>query len=216
MEPKSTKLYIFLILPSESLLAKHKHVLSQKPGLHDDLLNWMYQNVIQNDVQMRGSKFIDEMAVQQNLHMSVNGNEANCVGFVELGDPSDEKKYYHSKKTGCHTCQPCATIYFSFIWWLPVAICLLINASDLFNLFWKAVSKLTVLGFEIDYLCMDGPSANRYFIKLNNSTNFQTKHLYCRDSKMTFLMYYSHVIKMIRNNISSSGHGDGHTRSLSY
>ena len=91
-----------------------------------------------------------------------------------------------------------------------------VNASDLFNLFWEAVSKLTVLGFEIDYLCMDGPSANRSFIKLNNSTYFQTKHFYSRDSKITFAMYYSHVIKMIRNNISSSGHGDGHTRLLSY
>ena len=85
MEPKSTKLCKFLILPSESLLAKHKHVLSQKPGLHDDLLNCMYQNAIQNDVQMRGGIFIEEMAVQQSLQlMSVNGNEANCVGFCGI------------------------------------------------------------------------------------------------------------------------------------
>ena len=43
-----------------------------------------------------------------------------------------------------------------------------VDPSSLYTNFWKAVGWLRMIGFQVNYCCMDGGEANRSFIKMHS------------------------------------------------
>jgi hypothetical protein len=90
-----------------------------------------------------------------------------------------------------------------------------VQAPQLYSIFWDAVDKLRMFGFNCIFTCMDGAQSNRTFMKmhLQDHVNFTTQSP-CSFQPMTFIMDPSHVIKKIRNNLLKSGNSKNHTRLL--
>lgn len=210
----------FLILPSDSLLERYKKVIDQGPGLKDQLLEWMYNNANEAGVNKSGGIVFDEMSIQEDIQMIRHGLESEYTGFVDMGKESQCMRLLSSGSTtlpmATHMLQFIFLSFDGFRW--PFAFFPTNGAREpeLFLNFWKAVSMLSVFGFRVEYACMDGASSNRAFLKMHSVSNFTVPNMCYPERQVTFLMDYSHVIKRIRNNISSSGDGKMQTSKLTH
>ena len=96
------------------------------------------------------------------------------------------------------------------------------SQSDLYKIFWDAVKMLSLYGFLITFISVDGAQANRVLMKMlipdASSPKIDTMlfpNIFDRTlPKISFIMDYSHVMKKIRNNILKSGTSDNHKRLL--
>ena len=210
-----------VVLPSESLLRKYKNSLVQEPGLHDDNLLWMYNSAKEMGCVTSGGLTIDEMAVQEEIVLDIRKENMQLTGLVQMGNTAASMKKLNTHKEevtmATHILQ-CMFVSFDGFRW-PVAYYPSSGASgpELFEVFWDVVDQLKLRGFKVEYICMDGASTNRSFMKTHvppDHSSFTTTSIYDDDDLITFLMDFSHVVKRIRNNISSSGDKDMHIRKL--
>ncbi|OWF44046.1 hypothetical protein KP79_PYT21143 [Mizuhopecten yessoensis] len=79
------------------------------------------------------------------------------------------------------------------------------NSSVIYCMFYEAVSHLAQWGFSVKHVSMDGAGANRAFLNMNTSgQNMAAINEVNPDSKIHFVMDFSHYVKQIRNNIIKS------------
>ena len=91
-----------------------------------------------------------------------------------------------------------------------------IKSPKLNKLFWQGVSMLHSHGFEVLLVCCDGASSNRASIKMNTEQGGALSvgyHFFSRHS-LFFMSDPPHIIKKLRNNLSSSGLGKKCSRLL--
>ncbi|XP_070550255.1 uncharacterized protein [Ptychodera flava] len=212
----------FLALPSGRLLSYYKNSVEQKPGFNDEILHWMRKEAEKRgmtDDGWEGGIMFDEMSIQEDLQINKRGGKTQLVGFVNMGQESECIRFFmngkEEKKLASHVLQ---LVYladngyrFPFCHFPTTEA----NSSELFNIFWRAVSCLHKWGFKVGFACMDGSSNNRSFLKMHfmddmNSANprkeqFTTTSLYGYNQKVSFIMDPSHLFKKIRNNILKSG-----------
>jgi hypothetical protein len=96
------------------------------------------------------------------------------------------------------------------------------TAAELHLLFWKIINLLMAFGFRVRYTSMDGAQTNRNLAKtilgdFKSSTvnTMKVKNMCSLSSQYVYvIMYYSHIMKKIRNTISKNGKQNTYTRHL--
>ncbi|XP_070573166.1 uncharacterized protein [Ptychodera flava] len=191
-------------------------------------MHWMHQEATKcgkDDGCWTGGIIFDEMAIQEDLHISSTGGRWKLVGFVDMGKDNEVFDYLLKGRRepllATHVLQ---LVYladngFRFpICHYPTkeATC-----PEITNIFWKAVSVLSDWGFQVHYTCMDGASHNRSFINVHfdgspRDEAFTMANLYNPAQKIVFLMDPSHIFKKIRNNLLKSGKAKFHVRQLQH
>ncbi|KAH3805960.1 hypothetical protein DPMN_134270 [Dreissena polymorpha] len=81
-----------LLLPSSSMLILYKNSISHSPGLSRDIFCWMDQeaNIMNIPKSGRtGGILLDEMSIQKKIELSKHGKSVEMVGFVEMGEESE-------------------------------------------------------------------------------------------------------------------------------
>ena len=217
----------WLNLPSERLLSVYKNAVQQKPGIVTDMMQWMQQEALRQNVPphgMYGGLIMDEMSIQEDLVIASDKTGQHLVG---LSDSGKECFLMNSANSGCLDRQLANHVlqYFfhglsGFRW--PFANYPNNQASpaELFVTAWKCIEALEDYGFHVVYCCMDGSSNNRAFLKMHFptdellSTNMCACHFKNPKRRIIFMMDPCHLLKKIRNGILSSGFKDFHTRIL--
>lgn len=97
--------------------------------------------------------------------------------------------------------------------------CLQTSASELYLIFWKAVNMLGLFGFTVTFVSLNGAQTNRDFMKMllreNVSKTMTFDNIFdVTKTQICLIMYYSHLVKKIRNNITKSGTLTTHKRYL--
>jgi hypothetical protein len=210
-----------LILPHPKLLQKYKNVIKQKPGLNSEMFEWMDVEANRNNADRNGGVIFDEMSVQQDLSMESLGGQMQFAGLIDCGPENEavisliEQNVSSEAKMATHILQFIFLgndgFRFPFAFYPTNGI----NAPQLFILFWRAIRMLSNWNFSVDCCCMDGAVCNRSLMGMclaSRDNNFNVNSIFYPSHEVTMLMDYSHVVKRIRNNISSSGCGDKHTR----
>ncbi|XP_070577147.1 uncharacterized protein [Ptychodera flava] len=86
----------FLTLPSGRLLRYYKQSVKQQPGFNSDIMHWMHQEATKygkDDGCWTGGIIFDEMAIQEDLHISSTGGKWKLVGFVDMGKDNEVFDY---------------------------------------------------------------------------------------------------------------------------
>ncbi|XP_070573471.1 uncharacterized protein [Ptychodera flava] len=86
----------FLTLPSGRLLRYYKQSVKQQPGFNSDIMHWMHQEATKcgkDDGCWTGGIIFDEMAIQEDLHISSTGGRWKLVGFVDMGKDNEVFDY---------------------------------------------------------------------------------------------------------------------------
>lgn len=174
-----------------------------------------------------GGLLIDEMSIQQDLHLKRVGEEFLLVGFVEICDESEYMNCLLGRtdlKLATHVLQLLFLGNTGFRFPVAHFPTTQISSAELYLLFWKAVKMLSIYGFTVTYISMDGAQVNRVFMKMllpeDQKTSFTMKTMLIKNifdpkaPKISIIMDYSHLMKKIRNNILKSGHLDFHKKHL--
>ena len=216
-----------LNLPSERLLSVYKNAIQQKPGIVTDMMQWMQQEALRQNVPPHGmysGLIMDEMSIQEDLVIASDKTGQHLVG---LSDSGKECFLMNSANSGCLDRQLANHVlqYFfhglsGFRW--PFANYPNNQASppELFVTAWKCIEALEDYGFHVVYCCMDGSSNNRAFLKMHFpadellSSKMCACHFKNPKRRIIFMMDPCHLLKKIRNGILSSGFKDFHTRVL--
>ncbi|XP_070184988.1 uncharacterized protein [Littorina saxatilis] len=212
-----------LVLPSESLLILYKNFIPQEPGFQAEVFEWMFNEAQRQKLpNMAGGIIFDEMSIQADLHICKNGKNQELVGLVEQLKESEQVRLLQNgkvkKQLATHVLQlvflGMSGFRFPFAHF-PVKDS---TAVDLYCTVWQAVQELSLWGFDVKFLCMDGASANRTFLKMHLKPDEMKKTMSVTNpcipnKKVQMIMDYSHCVKKIRNNILKSG-GQGCTRTL--
>ena len=93
------------------------------------------------------------------------------------------------------------------------------TASEIHCMIHRAVHCLSTWEFDVKYINMDGASANRAFMHLNLPSPRQSMVGFSEgnsNSSIHFIMYFSHCVKKIRNNIMKSCWGSTKLLTLAY
>jgi len=214
-----------LVLPSPSLLILYKNNVQQKVGFQKDIFKWMSKEAKRLQIPKEGligAIVLDEMAIQSDVQITKSGDVVELVGFVDVGEEGNLcevlKSGKNEKKLGTHALQLLFLGLTGFRFPFAHFISTEVHATEIHCLFWEAVSKLKMYGFDVAYTCMDGAPSNRNFMHINlgkDPTETMCAPNPCYpDSPVIFMMDYSHGIKKIRNNILKSGICKGCTRNL--
>lgn len=70
----------------------YKNSVSQKPGLNDDVLQWMVHEADKlklDSFGREGGLILDEMAIQEDLQFKITNGVSTLVGLVDLGNDKD-------------------------------------------------------------------------------------------------------------------------------
>ncbi|XP_053409240.1 uncharacterized protein LOC128559964 [Mercenaria mercenaria] len=222
----------FLVLPSSKLIQKYKNKADQNAGINKDILEWMKSEAeLCNlpDEGYEGGLIMDEMALQDDIQLKRRGDEFELIGFTEVCDESVHMKTLmgsHDLKLATHALQILFLGHTGFRFPFAHYATEQASPSELYLIFWKAVKLLSLYGFRVTYLSLDGAQSNRSFMKMllpedqKTSDTMQTmvfSNIYDRMMpKISIIMDYSHVMKKIRNNLSKSGHSQSHKKLLMY
>ena len=174
-----------------------------------------------------GGICIDEMSIQEDRCMVKSNGEVRLVGFVDMGEESDNLNVLCTGKRervlASHVLQ---FLYIGMKGFRFPFACFPVTqtkAGNLHFLFWEAVKFLNMYEFQVLFVSMDGAQTNRDFMKMffaDSPTilnNFATKNIWSpNDPDILFIMDYSHVIKRVRNNVLKSGVGKNFVRTLVY
>ena len=92
------------------------------------------------------------------------------------------------------------------------------TSQELFFVVWKVIGELKLWDFDCDYISVDGANSNRTLwsnlLGKARSTSYRIQNLHCPSRPLVLIMDPSHVIKCIRNCISSSGFSKFHSKLL--
>ena len=216
-----------LLLPSPKTLSLYKNCVEQTPGINPNMMRWMAnearsQNL--NAIGYVGGLILDEMNVQKSLDISNKRGEWKMVGFPDLGEGSSAMASLSKNKNTLKLADHMLQFLFHGLTGFRMPFASFptnqANSCDLYLNVWDSVSALQDWGFTVAYLCLDGSSNNRSFIKMHFdsdplSSNMQITNRTNPSKKIFVIPDPSHVIKKVRNNIYSSGTGLQHTRHLS-
>ncbi|VDI04296.1 Hypothetical predicted protein [Mytilus galloprovincialis] len=198
----------WLNLPSESLLYLYKNAVKQKPGIIPTMMAWMKNEAVRLRVETEGyygGVLLDEMSIQEDLQIVNHGNGTSLFGLVDcepevmLMHCSNEGKC--ESKLANHVMQYIFHGITGFRW--PFANYPNAQAApaDIFITTWKCIDALYEWGFKPIYLCMDGSSNNRAFLKMHFPENdplltkMVASHYKNPLRKMIFIMDPCHLIK---------------------
>lgn len=191
-----------LIFPSPSLLILYKNRLRQDIGFQDDIFLWMFNEAKRRHLtNWSGGIIFDEMSIQADLQITKNGDAVELTGFTELGEDSNMlytmRKGKKDRVLGTHVLQMLFLGVTGFRFPFAHFVTDAIQAAELYFLFWEAVDKLTLYGFNTLYTCMDGAQCNRSFLKINigDSNPTFTTLSPCNLNSIVFMMDVSHVLK---------------------
>ena len=215
-----------LHLPSESLLKKYKNCIDQKPGINHNTLKWLYDESNRLGTEKHGGLILDEMAVQEDLQVSVQEGKVNIEGLVHMGQACEDMHTLNAQTDGDLRMAK-YILQFVFLGFdgfrFPVAYfpSAGANAPELYMNVWGMIRELSTYEFGIDYVCFDGASSNRAFQMMHFrdkddaiENNFTTSNPFKCNDKVTLIMDFSHNIKKLRNNIYASGDHELSTRKL--
>ncbi len=202
-----------LFLPSEQLLQKYKNCYSSGPGINNDTLQWMSNEASKHNYGTSGGLLIDEMSIQEDICMEFKDGSIKMTGLLDMGDVSDSMRNLTQNTTNVrlatHILQLVFLGYdgfrFPFVYYCSDGA----TCPELFFKMWESIYALKRWGFDVDYVSLDGASANRSLIKAHfkgkdpASVNFTVPSTSA--NALTFIMDFSHVIKRVRNNILNSG-----------
>ncbi|VDI49785.1 Hypothetical predicted protein [Mytilus galloprovincialis] len=184
----------WLNLPSESLLYLYKNAVKQKPGIIPTMMAWMKNEAVRLRVETEGyygGVLLDEMSIQEDLQIVNHGNGTSLFGLVDcepevmLMHCSNEGKC--ESKLANHVMQYIFHGITGFRW--PFANYPNAQAApaDIFITTWKCIDALYEWGFKPIYLCMDGSSNNRAFLKMHFPENDPLSRSRRRDALYTSL-----------------------------
>ncbi|CAC5398512.1 unnamed protein product [Mytilus coruscus] len=169
----------WLNLPSESLLYLYKNAVKQKPGIIPTMMAWMKNEAVRLRVETEGyygGVLLDDMSIQEDLQIVNHGNGTSLFGLVDC-EPEVMLMHYSNEgkcesKLANHVIQYIFHGITGFRW--PFANYPNAQAApaDIFITTWKCIDALYEWGFKPIYLCMDGSSNNRAFLKM---TPFEKK-----------------------------------------
>ena len=152
------------------------------------------------------------------------GDSWKIVGYVDMGLTCNNLEIIQKKKKevkmATHVLQFMFAGFNGFRW--PVAYfgSSTATAVQIYINYNRAVDILRRHQFTVDYVMMDGASTNRLFTKMvfgdvvPREVNFQAVDIYNRRHKIAFIQDIKHVLKKIRNGISSSSSGGKTIRCL--
>ena len=83
------------------------------------------------------------------------------------------------------------------------------SAHQLYLTFLEVLEAVSLHGFTVDYLCMDGALTNRSFTKMlfpqsPNACLYKAVNVFSRKKKIVILQDIKHCVKKIRNSVESS------------
>ena len=215
-----------ILLPSARTLSLYKNCVNQKPGLNLDMLRWMYKEGQRREltnVGYTGGLIMDEMNIQKDLQISNRGGDWTMIGFPDLGEGSAAMANMSKNKSNVQLADHVLQFLFHGLtgFRMPFA-CYPTNQANCCDLYlnvWDAVSGLKDWGFTIAYICLDGSSNNRSFIKMHfKGDPIDSDMLMINRAdpshQIAVIPDPSHVFKKIRNSIFNSGIDSCHTRHL--
>ena len=145
---------------------------------------------------------IDEMYVKEGLVF--NKQTGSLTGFVDLGDITNhmdnfEEKEHKVAKTVVVIMVRGLVSDLTFPYAMFAAASL--SGANLFPLLWKAIGRLTRLGFRPLIITCDGAKNNRKMFSLHGEKNvYKTSNVYSRDKHTIFFVSDPpHLLKCIRN-----------------
>ena len=212
-------LYQFMYLPTERLLQMYKNSLDKNPGINHDMIKWMYCECERTDTVKEGGLIFDEMNIQAGVQLEPHGDGLKMFGYVDFGPYNNGLHQTHQKGKGLQLAttilQFVFVAYNGFRFPFAYFLCSGVTAAHLTSVFWDIVNTLKSYDFKITFVCMDGAATNRSFInEICESGSAIAKNLAHLHSEISCIMDFSHVVKKIRNSLSSSGAQDYHTRNL--
>ena len=111
-----------LILPSPSMLILYKNSITQTPGLSKNIFSWMDQEANRMNISDQGrigGILLDEMSIQQKIELSKSGKTIEMVGFVDMGEESENLS---AIKAGKKKIETHSTVYVPGHIWIQVSI----------------------------------------------------------------------------------------------
>ncbi len=216
-----------LLLPSTRVLQYYKNVVDQKPGFQDHVFQWMYDTAMERALPPHGYEggiILDEMSLQPDLQISTRGGFPSLVGSVDLGPECNDldvlRQHCRKGTLASHALQFEFLSFHGFVFPFAHFATTGVQAHHLILLFWEAVQHLMEYNFKVTFCLFDGAVANRAFLKAlfhpdpPLKKNMILENLVVPGSYIVLGFDCKHVVKRIRNNILSSGHGKEFTRCL--
>ena len=216
-------------LPSVRLLQYYKNIIHQRPGFIPEVFQWAHQTAEAKKIPLsgrRGGIVFDEMSLQEDLQLDTTGGSPKLVGCVELTpECSAMETVRHKRKISrlaTHVLQLEFLGYSGFNFPLAHFPTSSVQAYHLIPLFWQCVRFLHDYDFHIDFVLMDGAVCNRSFLKAlchpsePLSVRMTISNLEEKGHSIILGMDVKHVVKRLRNNVYSSGEGQGYTRLLQW
>ena len=208
-----------LLLPSKRLLQYYKNSVKQSPGIVEDNLEWMHKEAEKKGVVdhgRHGGLLIDEMTIQDDLQIVRQGDSWIILGSVDMGTTNNNINVIIDQtqkvKMATHCLQITYHGFTGFRWPVAYYASETACAYQINNIFWEVLSKLEQYGFFVDYINMDGASANRSFMNMLSSDLHRNKYIisdiYNVDHKICVIQDVKHVLKKVRNNLESSRHNN--------
>jgi len=209
----------FLILPSERRLRDYKNYIHPQRGFNKNIIEELkskFENFSEEEKYV--ALLLDEMKIQENLVWDKHTGE--LIGYVDLGDLALNSLSFDDIETiATHVLVFMVRgivnpIKFSLANFATTGA----NSSQIFSLFWKAVSILELsCHLKVLAVTCDGASANRKFFNLHSRMQdtdsdddivYKTRNLYSNDGRFIhFIADMPHLIKTARNCLASSGAG---------
>lgn len=157
-----------LILPSARLLQLYKNCIKQKPGLNGDNILWMQKKSERQNVSkfgLHGGLILNEMMIQDDLTITRQGDSWSLVGPGDMEKTNNNISLItHGRKKVelvTHSLQFMFHGFTGFRWPVAYFVSNSASAHQLFLNVWECIDSLDESYFTIDYLMLDGASANR-------------------------------------------------------
>ena len=208
----------FLILPSKRRLRDYKNYIRPERGFNPLIVKELMEKVKDfSEVERFVVLCFDEMKVEENLVWDKHTGE--LIGFVDLGDPDLHDATGIKEDIATHilvflvrgVVNP---IKYSFANFATKGA----TASQLFPLFWKAVSILELtVQLKVIASTADGASSNRTFFRMHKHMDghdersdavYRVENLFSNEKRYIFFISDPpHLVKTARNCLSNSGSG---------
>ena len=145
---------------------------------------------------------IDEMYVKEGLVF--NKHNGSLMGFVDLGDATNHLENYDEpqrKMAKTVVVMMVRGLVSDLIFPYAMFAAKSLTGPDLFPLVWRAIGRLTLLGFQPLVITCDGAKNNRKMFAMHGDKNvYKTVNIFSHDRHSIFFIYDPpHLLKCIRN-----------------
>ena len=200
-------------IPSERTLRDYRHFNASTSGFSKDtdlqLLDLVKQE--KSDLSKYITLVIDEMYIKEGL--LYNKNSGALVGFEDLGDINNIIAQFERQAETEHALpRPVAKCMLTFmVRGLFTSIKFVYaqfpttsaKGCNIFVLAWKAIERLTRLGFQVLAIVCDGAKNNRRMFNLHSIDSdlcYKTQNVYCETKHpIFFICDPPHLMKTARN-----------------